>query len=76
MAENIIRIKIGITIKVDVSALMRENIMCVKKKLCRILVHVLGKRIDMKTIPTKTIPTKTIPVSFNEKKVNCSMKKF
>ena len=43
MQENVTQIKSGITINVDVSAKIRENIICVKNFLMGILVHVLEK---------------------------------
>ena len=43
MQENVTQIKSGITINVDVSAKIRENIICAKNFLMRILVHVLEK---------------------------------
>ena len=43
MVTNIIQIRSGITINVDVRATIQENIMCVKNIILRILVHVLVK---------------------------------
>ena len=47
MVEIVIQIKSGITINVDASAKIRENIMCAKKITFGILVHVLVKMVNM-----------------------------
>ena len=47
MAENVTRIKSGITINVGVSAKMQENIMCVKKIILGIHLHVVLKMVNM-----------------------------
>ena len=41
MVENVIQIKSGIMINVDVSVRKPENIMCAKKIIFGILVHVV-----------------------------------
>ena len=43
MVTNIIQIKSGISMSVDVRATIQENIMFVKNIILRILVHVLVK---------------------------------
>ena len=43
MVKNLIQIKIGIIINVDVSV---ENIICVKKIIFRILQHVVVKMVN------------------------------
>ena len=40
------QLKSGITINVDVSAQIRENIMCTKKIILGILVHILVEMIN------------------------------
>ena len=80
LVENVIQIKIGITVNGDVSAKIRENITCAKKIIFGILVCVLGKsgkylgsiicdsviRCDETMKATKTFPIKTVPKNFNE----------
>ena len=46
-AENVIQIKSGTTINVDVSAKIQENIICAKKIIFGIHVHVLVKMINI-----------------------------
>ena len=46
MIENLIQIKSGITINTDVSAKIRENIVCVKKIIFGVLVLVLVKKVS------------------------------
>ena len=50
MQENVTQIKSGITINVDVSAKIRENIICVKKIITGILVHVLEKMLNIQVV--------------------------
>ena len=47
MVENVIQIKRGITINVDVSKKIRENIKCAKKNRFGILVHILVKMVSI-----------------------------
>ena len=46
MVENVIQIKTGIMINVDVSAKIHKNNSCAKKKFFGILVHVLVKMVN------------------------------
>ena len=46
MVENVIQIKIEITINVDVGAKIQEEIMC-KRIIFGILVHVLVKMVNI-----------------------------
>ena len=48
MAENVTQFKSGITINIDMSAKSQENIICWKKILFGILVHVLVKMLNIK----------------------------
>ena len=50
MVENIIQIKSGITINVDVSVEIRKNIICAKKIIFRILLHVVAKIVNTKQV--------------------------
>ena len=50
MVENIIQIKSGITINVDVSVEIRKNIICAKKIIFRILLHVVAKIVNIKQV--------------------------
>ena len=47
MVENVIQIKRRITINVDVSKKIRENIKCAKKNRFGILVHILVKMVSI-----------------------------
>ena len=47
MLENVTQIKSGITINVGVSVKIQNNIVCTKKVLFRILLHVVLKRLNM-----------------------------
>ena len=47
MIENVIQIKSGTTINADASAKTELNIMCAKKYISEILVHVLVKMVDI-----------------------------
>ena len=45
MVVNIVQIKSGITINVDVSVKIRKNIMFPKKNIFGILLHVVAKMV-------------------------------
>ena len=47
MVENVIQIKIEITINVNVSAEILQSIICMKKFIFRILVHGLAKMLNI-----------------------------
>ena len=47
MVKNVIQTKSETTINVDVSAKIKENIMCVKKIIFGILAHVLVKMLNI-----------------------------
>ena len=47
MAENVTQIKSGIKINVGVKAKVQENIMCAKKIILAILLHVVVKMVNM-----------------------------
>ena len=78
MVENVIQIKSGTRINVGANVKIKKNIMCAKKILFGILLHVVAKIIDDSVITcdgiinkTRTVGVKTVPTNFNEKKVNC-----
>ena len=50
MVETVIQVKIGITINVDVSAKIRQKIMCGKKIIFGIAVHVMKMRNIQKVL--------------------------
>ena len=75
MIENVIQIKSGITINVGASLKILKNIMCVKKIIFGILLHVendkyLASIIDDLVMTCDEIidKTKTVSTNFNEKK--------
>ena len=47
IVEDVIQIKSRITIKVDVSVKIQKNIMCVKKIIFGILLHVVEKMANI-----------------------------
>ena len=47
MVENVIQIKSGTTVKVNVSAKIQENDMCAKKIIFGSQVHVLVKMVNI-----------------------------
>ena len=50
MVENVIQVKIGITINAIEGAKIRENIMYGKKDIFGILIHVLVKIVNIKEV--------------------------
>ena len=76
MVETVIQVKIGITINVDVSAKIRQKIMCGKKIIFGIAVHVMKMRNIQKgdkNCSNKNYYKKTIATNLNQKNVSCKI---
>ena len=50
MVEDVIQVKSRITVNVGVSAIIQKNIMCVKKIIFGILLHVAVKMVKIQQI--------------------------
>ena len=50
MVENVYQIKSGIIINIDVSAKIRETIICLEKNIFGIPVHVLVKMFNIQKV--------------------------
>ena len=50
MVENVVQIKIGITINICVSAKIQKNIICAKRIIFGVLLHPVAKMVNFKQV--------------------------